>query len=699
MLYKTTTEDKHYHIVYLNAETGNMQVADSGKNKKTIHPHDILIDEESGRPIVLEAEGHTHELANLVLEGKKVEKSDNKIIKEAQQLYKEAKNIEKDFRKNGKESEAFRGNDQWKKEDRTKREGSQRAVLTLNHLDADLDRLSGYQRQNRTDITYFPIEGGDAMVADMLTAVVKSILTKNEYHFSESQIFEDEINVGRGLFHLFKDYNKNVEGDIIIEKFPWAECSFGPHTNFDLSDCEYLVKSKWFSSAKLKQMWPEKANKIGKEFDFEDDDTSINRVRGHQYEADADKAVAISTTDPDFVNIARKEYRLVETWQKEYRRVKVAVHSDDDFYMSLDGLKSKDIEAVKSINGMELVPQEVTKLRVTKVAGGVMLEDALSDLPFDDFSIIPVYAKKMGDNIYGKVEAGKDPQREINVRHSQIADILNRVAGYGWFYDYETFRTKKDEDNFKADSAKAGFMAKVSDVNKRPVREEGAKFPAEISNFAIMERDSLREVLGIDPEALRFHGQASSGVAMQQKRMEMLAGNEYLFDNLSFAKRKVGKLLLPLIQDVYTPERIMRLLEYSNKQQKIEIQGQPFDQVDQNTLYALLKESWEDLLEYDVAVGESAYNATKRLADFVMLKEMASQGVPIPPEHILELMDIPGKDKIIQGVQQSQQEAKDLEQKKFDTEIEKVRLAQEGKRGGGERGGQPPPIELPPEEF
>ena len=175
MLYKTTTEDKHYHIVYLNTETGSMQVADSGRNKRTIHSHDISIDEMSGQPTIVESGEHTHNLAKLTIEGKKVEKSDNKIIKEAQQLYKEAKNIEKDFRKKGKESEDFRGNDQWKKKDRTKREGSQRAVLTLNHLDADLDRLSGYQRQNRTDITYFPVEGGDGIVADILTAVVKSI--------------------------------------------------------------------------------------------------------------------------------------------------------------------------------------------------------------------------------------------------------------------------------------------------------------------------------------------------------------------------------------------------------------------------------------------------------------------------------------------------------------------------------------------
>jgi hypothetical protein len=199
--------------------------------------------------------------------------------------------------------------------------------------------------------------------------------------------------------------------------------------------------------------------------------------------------------------------------------------------------------------------------------------------------------------------------------------------------------------------------------------------------------------LGIDPEALKFHGQASSGVAMQQKRMEMLAGNEFLFDNLSFAKRKVGKLLLPMIQDVFTPERVIRLLEYSNKQQKIEIEGEPFDQIDPNVLRTLLEEKWEDLLEYDVTVGESAYNVTKRLADFVMLKEMASQGVPIPPEHILEFMDIPNKDKIIQGIQQSQQEAKALEQKKFDTEIDKVLIANEGKKGTG---AEIPPVRLPP---
>ena len=42
-------------------------------------------------------------------------------------------------------------------------------------------------------------------------------------------------------------------------------------------------------------------------------------------------------------------------------------------------MKSKDIEAVKTIDGMTLVPQEVTKLRVTKTAGGVLLEDGFFD--------------------------------------------------------------------------------------------------------------------------------------------------------------------------------------------------------------------------------------------------------------------------------------------------------------------------------
>jgi hypothetical protein len=678
MLFKTTTEDRHYHIVYFHAATGTAHVAEGGKSKKTTHPHDVELD-EGGNLVILDHEGHGHRLIELNIEVEKSVKSDDQIVKEVRALYKEAKNLESDFIKKGKESEDFRGNKQWKDTDRQKRVGEDRAVLTMNHLDSDLDRLSGYQRQNRTDIKYFPVEGGDVIVADMLTAVTKAILTKNEYHFAESQVFEDELNVGRGLFHLFIDYNKNIEGDIVIEKYPWAECVFGPHANYDLSDLEYLVKSKWFSSAKVKQMWPEKASQIGKEFDLDDDDTKMKRVHGHQYEVSEEKSTILSTTDPDFVNIARKEFRVMEAWQKEYRRVKVAVYSDNDFFLSLEGMKAKDIEAVNSIEGMVLVPQEIAKMRVTKVAGTVLLEDGLSELPFDDFSIVPVYAKKIGDNVYGKVEAGKDPQREINVRHSQIADILNTFAGRIWFYDHETFRTPNDEKAFKESSSKATMMAKVANINNRPVREDGPKFPNEIATFSAMERDSLREILGIDPEALKFHGQASSGVAMQQKRVEMLAGNEFLFDNLSFGKRKIAKLLLPMIQNTYTPERVIRLLEYSNRQQAVEIDGQPFNEIDPGALETILKDKWEDLLEYDVTVGESIHNVTKRMTDFLLLKEMNAQGAGIPQEYLIEFMDIPNKDKIIAGIQQSQQESAQLEQKKFDTEIEKSLIAQEGR--------------------
>ncbi len=44
----------------------------------------------------------------------------------------------------------------------------------------------------------FPVEGGDQIVADMLTILIKIVTEQNNYSFEESLIFKDEIVAGRG---------------------------------------------------------------------------------------------------------------------------------------------------------------------------------------------------------------------------------------------------------------------------------------------------------------------------------------------------------------------------------------------------------------------------------------------------------------------------------------------------------------------
>jgi hypothetical protein len=60
--------------------------------------------------------------------------------------------------------------------------------------------------------------------------------------------------------------------------------------------------------------------------------------------------------------------------------------------------------------------------------------------------------------------------------------------------------------------------------------------------------------------------------------------------------------------------------------------------------------------KYDVTIGEGTFNETIQIANFMTLMEMASKGIPIPPDVLVEeSMLAPGqKEKIITGIQKQQ---------------------------------------------
>lgn len=678
MFLKTTKDKRHYHITY-QKPSGEMVMAQAND-----HTHPIV----NGK--IGAYEGHTHKIEGEMggASLKQDKKKDNDIVSEVISLYKAGKELEKDFRKKAIESEEFYMGKQWKAEDRRALESKKRACLTINEIAPKIDLLSGYQRQNRYDIKFFPVEEGDGRVADILTNVVKNITEQNNFDYAETKVFEDGTITGRGLLHVYVNYDKNIHGDIVIERFPWDECVLGPHNKEDLSDCEYLVKWKWFSGDNIKGMWPEKAKDIQSDVDrFEDLSDPHENYKGEQY-AKSDNT-AEGTLDPELVNLAKKEFKVLELWRKVYDRVVVLANPTDDFYHNAGGWGAADIAAVKTLDGFSAIPRLVTKFRVVTVAGDTLLEDKYSDMFDETFSIIPFYAKKRGENAWGKVEDAKDPQREVNKRHSQAIDVLNRAAAYGWFWDANTFPTPKARGDFEANSSTPGFNQEVSNTGHLPEKVEGAKFPIEIVQLEELSSAKLKEIMGINSELLGMQGRAESGVAIMEKKRQGLIGNEFLFDNLALTKRLLGRILIKLIQKIYTPERILRILENRNAKTPVEIAGQPMmpamqegadpmvqmAQVEQRRqeILGLLQEA--DLGKYDVAVGESAYNPTVRSANFIIWMDAASKGIPIPPEVLVDLSDLPDKDKVKQGIQDMLARQQATEDKKMQMELGKTAMA------------------------
>lgn len=687
----------HHHIVYCNHDAGTAVTStDAG------HSHEVTYDPNTGEYIVQPAlDGHTHTLEDYVVKPKKKTEEDSEVIQRVRELFKTAGEIERENFEKAKESEDMYAGKHWDETEKSRLEGLGRAAVTINTIEKNIDQLTGVQRQERTDIRYLPVEGGDQRVADLLNILVKQITNQCFYPREESKAFEDACITGRGNLNLSISFDRDLRGEVLIEKFPYEKVRYGAHEKEDLSDCEYLCKDSWFSLSKLKQLWEDKAEEI--ERDYEDmlaTEPSVG-YSGDNYIHGS--PIAKMVGDEALVDIAKKEYRVIECWQKLYVKTTVIANPTEGFYFNAYGWDAKDIKAARTIPGFFAIEKNETKFRITKIAGGVVLSDENpADLPIDDFFVIPIYAKKRGCKWWGKVEAAKDAQKYVNKNYSQALDVGNKMASYGWFYDATTF-PNSEKANFKRLATSPGFVVEVTDVSRPPVKVEGSKFPAELVQLMELGKNQVADLLNI---VTNPNGANESGNLFMQRHTQRLMGSEYLFDNLAFAKQKLGRLLLALIQKYYTPDRIVRLVRNASSKEQQQIGGQDLAEFSDKEIQDLLETA--DLAQFDVEVAESKWSPTARQFHFTLLKEMMEAGMPIPPETIFEFADMPSdvKQKLLQSIQQQQQGQASAEQAKADAEIQKTLIAQGlvppaiaeqyGLQGGAP---QPPqdPSQLPPQ--
>jgi hypothetical protein len=149
----------------------------------------------------------------------------------------------------------------------------------------------------------------------------------------------------------------------------------------------------------------------------------------------------------------------------------------------------------------------------------------------------------------------------------------------------------------------------------------------------------------------------------------------------------------------------MRILTNQNMKEKsqggegIKIGGQEFDKYPAEEIRRLLET--HDYTLYDVVVSESPNAPSAMMSGYLMLLEMARAGQQVPPDMFIELSPLPEdlKKRMMASLQAASQAAKEAEDKKYDTEIQKTGMALQAKQmdknpvqqaGNMPMGGMPP---------
>jgi len=528
--------------------------------------------------------------------------------------------------------------DQWEQADKERLEKEKRPILSINKIKKGIDVITGYQMQNRNEIKVRPIEGSDQALADVYTEVIKWVLTDGDSGFSQSQAFKNACIGGLGWLHPQLVYDDDiVNGDLIVTSESPFRMYFDPDlTHPGLRDCKYLIRHAWVDKDALKMDYPEykkdiDAMKAGNENAFK-----IQQPR--------------STT--------KNRMSVIEKWYREYE-FKHFIH---DATTNQITEWTKDMESIGKIKKLieeypdEMVPETETtygqltvikrKLPVIKyimvLENKLILSEGLSPYKSRQYPFIPVwgwFAPGFNDwewKVQGIVRVLKDSQREVNKSRSAIMHAVMSMPLSGYWFEEGAV---KDPADLK--SAGGGVKTIAVKPGKKVNELPPPTLPTSVAQIEQQHNLDMRE-MGPNPDLLGMigggTGASAPGITLQLRQKQGIMSNQDVFESLSYANRRFGKFVIDIVNNHYSAEKISRII---NRE---------------------LPPQWEEAKEnsrYDCMVDEVANSPTYRVMNFMVLTELAKQGLPVPMTTLVEATDLPmnTKQEIIQYIQQQQQMA------------------------------------------
>lgn len=311
------------------------------------------------------------------------------------------------------------------------------------------------------------------------------------------------------------------------------------------------------------------------------------------------------------------------------------------------------------------------------------------------YPIIPYFAELITEDlddyslkIQGFVRGIKDLQEEYNKRRTQELRHINSSANSG--FDIEEGQLSKDEERkLKKSGSSAGVVIKrkkgsppINRITPMPLSQGHAQLAAE-------NAQDMKEASGVNPDLLASDSKSQSGRAILLKQRQGLVMIQEMLDNFSETKRLIGRFELSQLSELFTIETAMKVVgdafisenftvpvnvileraltklqngkevsdleqatvlqypEYQPNQPIVDDSNQLVTTVDMDTAIQTINNVLTnvDLNKYDVAIGEGPYQDTIRMANFMDLKDLAQQGVPIPPQSLIETSMLPTAEK------------------------------------------------------
>jgi hypothetical protein len=514
-----------------------------------------------------------------------------------------------------------------------------RKQFSFNRIRRIINMISGHQRRNRHSSIVIPIENGDQETADQFSKVLMWANNREGVLDTLSKSFHGALVTGMNLMQVWVDYRSDpISGNIKVDNCSYNSFLVDPYFREpDLSDCNSIWKRTFLTSRECISLLPNKADEIASLRGVNNRDGKFNFL-------------------PENYNYGMKNLLTYdEFYYKDYRTQTVLVDTVTGESQEWQGKSNKDLKEFLSFYpSITTLDQEVPTVKLAIVIEGKVMYHGPNPIGVDTYPFVPVLGYYNPQipyyplRVQGVVRGLRDAQYLYNRRKQIELDVLESQINSGWKYKENALVNPKDV--FLSGSGRGLALkeeALMSDVEKiQPAQVPPSMI--ELSNILARE---IQEISGVNEELLGSAQDDKAGILSMLRQGAGLTTLQILFDQLDYSQKILGRLMLSVIQNNFTPGKIKKIIEEEPKKQFY------------NKNFGV----------YDADIVQGFNTVTQKQTNFVQLLQLKEVGVPIPDIELLKAATLQNKTELISTIEADQKAKAELAAKQEQLELERLK--------------------------
>ncbi len=506
---------------------------------------------------------------------------------------------------------------------------NRRNLFSFNRIRRNQMLLSGHQRQNRKSFIVEPLEDGDEDTASQMTKILMYLKEKEGISVTISDAFEGSTISGFSLLKVWIDYTRDpVNGDPRVDYCPYNSVIIDPFfKKADLSDCNFIWNRSYLTPERCAALYP----KYEKEILALTPDTM-----------GSDGKFPFMPETRNIIN--RRLLSYDEFYYRSQRKQRILIDTQTGEVTDWNSNEEEALNAFLERFPTVIIDEKmVPTVNLAVVIQGNVFYNDINPIGIDEFPFVPVFCyfrpdlSTMADRLQGMVRGQRDAQYLYNRRKNIELDMIESQTTTGIMYKEGTLVDPKQAymtGQGRALVIKKG--AELTDVQQIMPPQIPPSF-FEVSKGLEMD---MQQITGINEAALGIGENTISGYDTQLKQNAALVTMQPIFDALDRSQKLLGKMLVKIIQNSWTPGKVKRVIAEEPTRE-------------------FYTKNWS---EYDCVVVDGYDTSTQRAVAFAQALHLREVGINVPDKFIIENSTIQNKKEMIAAMEEQQQQAQQMQQ-------------------------------------